>query len=231
MSCLNQFQCTDIYNTRKETGEIESQLLCSASLSNKSPRRRGGERQFTDCIHPVCVMPKPESGLHMELGSDGVDDLVAPHLVHQIHGHLRRQRHPAGHHVHVQDLVLAPPLHEWRQRLRRDGPAPEQELDDGGSKHRVDLLVGVGDVGHERHVAVEVCRRVDVDAVQAGVGGVERRRPGLHRQEDDQDGYAGDDQGDAEGVADDGGAPHGRRGPVAWLQDYLRRRRRRYGWR
>lgn len=168
-------------------------------------------------------MAEPNSSLHLEGASDSVHDPVAPHLVHKLHGHLRRQQHTAGHHVQVQDLGLAPALCERRQHLHGHGPVPEEELHGGRPEYDVDLLVGVGEVGHERHVAIEVGRRVDVDAVEAGVGGVEGGRPRLDRQEDDQDDHASHDQDDAEGEADDGRKPHRRRGPVTRLKNYLRR--------
>jgi hypothetical protein len=170
---------------------------------------------------------EPEPGLHFEGASDCVHHPVAPHLVHHLYRHLGRQQDPAGEQVHVQELGLASPLRERRQRLHGHGPVLEEELDSGGPEHQVDLPVGVGDVGNERHVVVEVGgRRVHVDAVEDGVSGVEGRRPRLHRQEDDQGDDACDDEEDAEGEASDGRAPHRRRGPLARLQDYLGRRPR-----
>lgn len=172
-------------------------------------------------------MPRPELLPDLEAASDGVHDLVALHLVRQLYGNLRGQRHLAGHHVDVDDGELATPLPERRQRLCCDQPAPEEELHSSGLDHHVDLLVGVGDVGHQHHVAVEVGRPrarrpADADdAAEGGVGGVERRRPRLQGEVHDEDHHAGDDQEHAEGEADDGGAPHGRRGPVPRLEDDL----------
>lgn len=167
-------------------------------------------------------MPRPELLPDLEGPPDGVEDLVPLHLVHQLHRHLRRQLHLAGHHVDVDDGELPPPLRERGQRLRRHQPATEEELHGAGVERHAHLLVGVGDVGDEDHVAVEVGRGgADVDAVERGVGNVEGGRPGLHRQEDDEDDEAGEDEEDAEDEADDGGAPHRRRGRVPRLEDEL----------
>ena len=172
-------------------------------------------------------MPRPEPLPDFEGSPDGVEDLVVLHLVHQLQRHLRRQHHLAGHHVDVDDGELATALRERRQRLRGHQPAPEEELDGAGVERHAHLLVGVGHVGDQDHVAVEVGRGgADVDAVEGGVGDVKGGRPGLDCEEDDEDDEAGEDEEDAEGEADDGGAPHRRRGRVPRLEDELGRRRR-----
>ncbi|KAG0463631.1 hypothetical protein HPP92_019700 [Vanilla planifolia] len=153
-------------------------------------------------------MPDPDASPDLKRPPYTVENPIAPHLPHELRGVLRRQVNLARDHVYRLQPRFPPPLRKGLQRLRGDEAIGEEELDARVLEEEIDLAVGIGEVGQEGEIAVEVGRGVEVDAVEGRVGGVEGRVSRLDDEEDDEGDDSRGDEEEDESDAEEGDEPY-----------------------
>lgn len=147
-------------------------------------------------------MEKTQFSFHSESSMEEVHNPVALHLLLELQRQIDRQVHFAGNHMNHLCSRFPSPLLEWLHPLRGNELVGEEEIQAQELEEQVHLAVGVGEVGSEGEVAVQIERRVEVDASEASFCGVEEGVLRLDHEEDDEGGGAGEDDGDAEHEAE-----------------------------
>ena len=111
-------------------------------------------------------MTDPKLCANFESSSNTIHDSVSPHLFLQLNRKITRQVYLARYHVHGLEPRLLPLLQERTQPLGSDQPVMVIKLNAQGLEREINFSIRVREVRQESDIAIEVRRRVEVDAVE-----------------------------------------------------------------